>query len=154
MKKIYIILGIVIALLGGCWGICYRIFHVRHMPFQFVCVMAMVGNDIAPLTFYDAPTKERFLFWVYEHPISDGFPPLIENPDLSSFDFEKYDYLLFKGKKLKDLTYSPWLTHTEDAICSHEDARTPLISTLEDASLDTLYVYRIAKTDKFRPAGP
>lgn len=151
VKKIFIIFGIAVALLGTCWGICYHIFHVRHMPFQFVCTMAMVGNDHAPMSYYDAPTEERFRFWI---DTSDDVPPLVEEPNLSSFDFEKYDYLLFKGKKLKELTYSPWLTHTEDAICSHEDARTPLISTLEDASLDTLYIYRIAKTDKFRPAGP
>ncbi len=154
MKRILIIFGIAIALVGACWGVCYHIFHVRRMPFQFVCTMAMVGNDIAPTTFYYAPTKEWFLFWVYDHQISDGLPPLIENPDLSSFDFEKYDYLLFKGKKLKELSYSPWLTHTEDNICRHEDKRTPLISTLEDASMDTLYIYKIDKTDKFRAPGP
>lgn len=151
MKRIFIIFGIVITLLGICWGICYQIFHVRHMPFQFVCTMAMVGNSHAPTSYYDTPTEKRFRFWI---DTSDEIPPLVEEPDLSSFDFERYNYLMFKGKKLKDLIYSPWLTHTEDGICSHEDARIPLISILEDASLDTLYIYRIAKTDKFRPAGP
>ena len=151
MKRILLFCGIAIAFLGACWGICYHIFHVRHLPFQFVCSMAMEGNSHAPLSFYYAPTEEWFNFWI---DTSDDVPPLVEKADLSSFDFEKYDYLLFKGKKLKELSYSPWLTHTEDAICSHEDARTPLISTLEDASLDTLYVYRIEKTNEFRPAGP
>ena len=151
LKKILIILGIVIALLGAAWGICYYVFHVRHMPFQFVCAVAMDGNTSAPLSFYDAPTEERFRFWI---DTSDDVAPLVEEPDMSLFDFEKYDYLLFKGKRLKELTYSPWLSHTEDAICTCEDARTPLISTLEDASLDTLYIYRMDKTDKFRPAGP
>ena len=151
MKRILIYGGIAIAVLGAGWGICYHIFHVRQMPFQFECTMAMEGNTSAPSTFYYAPTEEWFRFWI---DTSDDVPPLVEKPDLSSFDFEKYDYLLFQGKKLIELSYSPWLTHSEDAICRHEDSRTPLISTLEDASLDTLYIYRITTTDKFRPAGP
>lgn len=154
MKRISLYIGIAVVFIWICCGICYYIFHIRHMPFRFVCTMAMKGNTSAPLTFYYAPTEERFRFWMCDHQQSDGLLPLIENPDLSSFDFDKYDYLLFKGKKLKELSFSPWLTFTEDAICSHEDARTPLISTLEDASIDTLYIYRIAKTENFRPTGP
>lgn len=127
----------------------YLIFYPHSMPFQFDCAMAMDGNTHSPSSFYYAPTEDWFLYWI---DTSEDIPQLVVRPDLSHFDFEKYDYLLYKGKKLTSLNYSPWLTYTEDEI--HYDKRIPLISTLEDASLDTLYIYKIKKTNKFRPPGP
>lgn len=154
MKKILLYTGIIIVIIGGCLSVLYYIFHARKVKFEFVCTMPMKGNTHSPLTFYYASSEERFRFWMCDSRIHDGLPPLIEEPDLRAFQFEIYDYLLLKGKKLKGLSHSPWLTHTEDLICSYEDPRTPLIPKLEDASIDTLYIYKIAKTNKFRAPGP
>lgn len=152
IRKSHIALTIIF--IGVCISALFYIFHVRNVQFEFVSTMPMKGNTNSPSTFYYAPSEEWFRFWVCDSRTHDSLPPLIEAPDLSAFQFEKYDYLLFKGKKLKALSHSPWLTHTEDLICSHEDPRTPLIPTLEGASIDTLYIYRIEKTNKFRTPGP
>ena len=154
MRKKLLYLGFISIIVLICFLVLYYIFHIRHVPFQFECAMAIREDSIENSSFHYAPTEERFSYWIREHRVLDDLPPLIENPDLSLYDFERYDYLLFEGKKLVLLNYSPWLTHTEDNICNHEDSRTPLIPTLEDASSDTLYVYKIEKTNKFRVPGP
>ena len=141
-------------LLGVSWGICFYFFHVRHIPFLYECTMAINEDSYAPWHYHYVSTEEKFLFWIYDHQITDNLPPLIDNFDLNSFDFAKYDYLLFIGERLTDLSHSPWLSHTKDAICRQEDSRVPLIPTLEKASMDSLYIYKIKKTAKYREPGP
>ncbi len=154
MRKKLLYYGIVFAFIGVCGGILFNIFHVRHMPFQFECAVAINVDTYAPWHFHYVSTEEEFRFWICNHQTTDNLPPLINNPDLSPFDFARYDYLLFAGKRLTDLRYSPWLSHTEDAICRHEDARIPLIPSLEESSTDSLYIYKIEQTTKYRLPGP
>lgn len=154
MKRVLLYCGIMIIGGGLCWGIYYSIFRVRHMPFQFECTMATNENTYTPWRFHYVSTEKKLCFWIYDNQSTESLPPLIENLDLSTFNFTRYDYLLFVGERLTDLCYSPWLSHTNDAICRHEDSRIPLIPTVEEASPDSLYIYKIYKTTKFREPGP
>lgn len=154
MRKLPLYLGVVFTIIGVCWGICFYIFYIRHIPFQFECTMAINENTCVLWQYHYISTEKEFRFWTYNHQITGNQPPLIDNPDLGSFDFAKYDYLLFVGERLTDLRHSPWLSHTKDAICRHEDARIPLIPISEEADMDSLYIYKIDKTTKYREPGP
>lgn len=151
MKGRMRIIMMTVFLIAGVVLIAYYIFHQREVSFEFVRTMKIPGNTDSPLTFYYTPSQERLKYWMFDYRIENN-QPVIENIDLGMFDFEKYDYLLFFGKKLLNLRYSPWLTYSEDEC--HYLKETPLFSTLEDDSIDKLYIYRISKTNKFRSPCP
>ena len=154
MRKRKIIIAILV-LVPTCimGGLIYRYFHRYYVPFEFHSTIAIVGNNSRPTTFCYASDADRINFWLNDYRESHNLQPIIKDADLSSFDFQKYDYLLFSGYKLEALYYSSWLTHKNDE-CYSYDKRIPLMSTLASGSKDTMYIYRIKKTDKFRDPCP
>lgn len=147
---------ILIVTLALCCGIGIIIpyyFVQREIPFQFECAIEVKGNTASPLSFYYAPSEDRFRFWTVEYRVRHNLQPIIEYDNLEQFDFDKYDYLLYYGRKLKRLYHSPWLTYSEDDC--HYAPEIPLMNDIEDASMDTLYIYSIKKKGKkYRPPCP
>ena len=127
-------------------------FTIKEVPFCYDGTITIEGNTSSPLTFYYAPTEDRLLFWLGDYRARHNLQPVIDSPDLSTYDFERYDYLLFSGRKLKRLYYSPYLTDQNDEC--HYLEETPLMTDLEEASLDSMYIYRIDKTTEFRAPCP
>ena len=74
------------------------------------------------------------------------------NIDFNVFDFDKYDYLVFYRKKPYALSYSPYLTKIRDDL--HYDSRIPLIPKFEKIEYDSIFIYKIKKSPKFRAPGP
>lgn len=150
-KMFIVIMFLILTCVFG--GLIYRYYHCSYVPFEFHTTIAIVGNTSSPSGFVYADNTERLMFWLNDYREWSNLQPAIEDIDLSSYDFQKYDYLLFSGYKLESLYYSPWLTHKNDE-CYNYDRRIPLMSTLVSGSIDTMYIYRIRKTDRFRAPCP
>lgn len=67
-------------------------------------------------------------------------------------DFTNYDYILSYTKKIKILKYSPYLTKKHDNL--YFDKRIPLIAEYLKGEFDSIFIYKIRKTGKFRAPGP
>ena len=81
-----------------------------------------------------------------------GFSPCFVETIAEEFDFSRYDYIITYQKKLISLKHSPNLTKTEDNI--YFDRRTPLIPIWDSEETGKIFIYRIAKNNRFRAPGP
>ncbi len=102
--------------------------------------------------------KESLFFCMvyrYEEPQfrdMKGYDTVFVKTLSTDLDFDRYDYIIAYQKKLKKLRHSPYLTKTEDGL--YHEKRTPLIPIWDSRITDKLYIYRIKKSNKFRPPGP
>ena len=102
--------------------------------------------------------KESLFFCMvyrYEEPQfrdMKGYDTVFVKTLSKDLDFDRYDYIIAYQKKLKKLRHSPYLTKTEDGL--YHEKRTPLIPIWYSRITDKLYIYRIKKSNKFRPPGP
>ncbi len=67
-------------------------------------------------------------------------------------NYQTYSYILIWNKELVELHYSPYLTKNKDGL--YFDKSTPLFPITRKEKTDSLYIYSIPKTNKFRAPGP
>lgn len=102
--------------------------------------------------------SEGLYYWMVSY-LSSRNRPDLQGYDSSyifniskELDFNKYDYIIAYQKRIKKLRYSPFLTKTKDDL--YYDKKIPLIPTWNKDVTDSVYIYRIEKSKRFRAPGP
>ena len=71
----------------------------------------------------------------------------------TNLNFNNYDYIITYKQQLDKLSYSPYLTLTEDALYLI-NSKCPLIPTFKETKSNKVYFYAVRKNNKFRILGP
>lgn len=123
----------------------------RSIPFDYVTGVPLV-EGYYPHGDRLVQTKEE----MYEVFCSDEITAHYDSAFLSQYieaiDYEKYDYIISYMGRITAMSYSPYLSDTEDGMPSVP--KIPIISRYKKQKVDSLYIYRIQTSDKFRVPGP
>lgn len=159
MKKLIVYcFATVILLLGAGTLYC---FVPRRVHFQLIKEIEKPcdGFDNTQFVgFHYVESSERLFYWMVEYlssrsrPEFQGYDSLYVNNLSRELDFVQYDYIIAYQKKLKSLSYSPYLTRKIDGI--YFDKKTPLIPTWDSQVTDMIYIYQIKKNNRLRSFGP
>ena len=162
-KRLLIAFVLAIAILGVC-GYFIHYYRVKHVDFQFVKTFQVPNkkyNQTSFTSYYYIDSDESLNHFLGKY-LSDHFgycyDGLFIDKMKGEFNFKDYDYLLSPQKKIINLSYSP--SHNKNYYdgCGHQlhalGDRDVLEPVFDKGSIDSMYLYRIKKTDKFIQPGP
>ncbi|KWW24239.1 MAG: hypothetical protein F082_1882 [bacterium F082] len=153
MKKGLVVAVCIFLMLGLL--LIFFFFFPRSVPFSLVQSIKLPehGCDIYTGTsfFYIRNLKDlSYIFTDYHHRNCSKYCKL--QVDYERFDFDKYDYLIFFRRKPLRISHSPYLKKTQDDLCGIGGI--PLIPELKKTEYDSIFVYKISKSKKYRSPGP
>ena len=157
-KSLLIILILAFAILGiGGYLINYH--TERTVEFQPVKVFQAPNKDydMTEMSSYYFITSEELLNHYLGKYLSDHFgycyDSLFIDRMKGELNFKEYDYLLSPQKKIIKLYYSSSNTerYSDGWPVGNKDVLEPVF---DKGSIDSMYLYRIKKTDKFIQPGP
>ncbi|MBQ3730437.1 MAG: hypothetical protein IJK93_03405 [Muribaculaceae bacterium] len=163
-KKSFIIILVLAVAILGIGGYLIDYYRVRNVDFQFVKTFQVPNNeyDETSFTSYYYIDDDESLDYFLGKNLSDYFgycyDSLFIDKMKGELNFKDYDYLLSPQKKIVNLSYSP--SHNKNYYdgCGHQlhalGDRDVLEPVFEDGSIDSMYLYRIKKTNKFIQPGP
>ena len=157
-KKNKKMLVIIIAIIFGICCVYY--YYPRKVSFELYKEISKPTENFDNsqwLTYSYVQNEERLIYCLVDYykqrcPPQQGYDSIFAHNLSKTLDYENYDYLIVYQKKLKDLTYSPYLANREDLL--KELVKKPLIPTFDTVVTDKVYIYRIDKNNKYRAPGP
>jgi hypothetical protein len=163
MTRFRFIIIVPILFIVGISVFLFYYFHPRVVPFQLTMEMdkPYLNFDRTYYVGFDyVMNKEQLMFFfvAYYKKMSciktdlKGYDSIFVQNFSKELDFKKYDYIITYQKRLKSLTYSPYLAKKWDG-CAYLDKK-PLIPTFDTILTDKVYLYQIKKNTKYRAPGP
>jgi hypothetical protein len=160
-KKMIILLSIIItSIVVGFY--CLYYYYPRKISFEFIKSVNKPDkkyDNSQFIGFHYVSNEEELMFWLvkkYEYPYSCsddiGYDSIFVENLRKDLDFKTYDYIITYQKKLKVLTYSPYLAKKRDLMDYLTEK--PLIPTFDTIITDKIYLYQIKKNNQYRAPGP
>ena len=156
-KKVLVSLVVAVTILGIC-GYLINYHTERTVDFQPVKVFQVPNKnyDMTEMSSYYFITSEellnhflgKYLSWHFGYCYDSVFIDKIK----CELNFKEYDYLLSPQKRIIKLYYSPSNTERYSGWpVGNKDVLEPVF---DKGSIDSMYLHRIKKTDKFIQPGP
>ncbi len=162
-KKVLVLLIVAITIIAIC-GYFIHYYRETNVDFQFVKTFRIPNNeyDQRSFTSYYYITSDELLDYFLGEYLTNHYgycyDSLFIDKMKGELNFKDYHYLLSPQKKIINLSYSP--SHNKNYYdgCGHllHDLgdRNVLEPVFENGFIDSMYLYRIEKTDKFIQPGP